>query len=181
MTAPVAMAITPEQSDDESEIDFQIWRPDDLIPAEFDENKIQLTDDGDVFLTEPDNMQVEEKPFTQISEGVVALPPEENMELGRTRNIVLKRKQLNNQLVNIKKVKNEADVRVRDVVPKSESELALPTSNEIVKHPIQRKLEKNMQKDKKLARIVGSKNNEKALVKVKPEWETPATVDISTI
>ena len=38
-----------------------------------------------------------------------------------------------------------------------------------------------MQKDKRLARIVGSKNNEKALVKVKPEWETPATVDISTV
>ena len=49
MIAPVAMAITPEQSDGESEIDFQIWRPDDLIPAEFDENKIQLRDDGDVF------------------------------------------------------------------------------------------------------------------------------------
>ena len=76
MIAPVAMVITPEQSDDESEIDFQVWRPDDLIPAELDENKIQLTDDGDVILTDPDNMQVEEKPFTQISEGVVALQPE---------------------------------------------------------------------------------------------------------
>ena len=61
------------------------------------------------FLTEPDNMQVEEKPFTQIPEGVVALPPEENMELGGTRNIVLKRKQPNNQLANIRKVKNETD------------------------------------------------------------------------
>ena len=181
MIAPVAMAITPGQSDDESEIDFQIWRPDDLIPAELDENKIQLTDDGDVVLTEPDNMQVVEKPFTQIFEGVVALPPEENMDLGRTRNIVLKRKQPDNQLANIKKVKNETDVRVRDVVPKSESELALPTSNGIVKHPIQRKLEKNMQKDEKLARIVGSKNNDTALVKSKPEWEMSATVDISTI
>ena len=112
---------------------------------------------------------------------MVALPPEENMDLGRTRNIVLKRKQPDNQLANIKKVKNETDVRVRDVVPKSESELALPTSNGIVKHPIQRKLEKNMQKDEKLARIVGSKNNDTALVKSKPEWEMSATVDISTI
>ena len=181
MIAPVAMAITSEQSNDESEIHIQIWRPNDLIPAELDENKIQLTDDGDVVLTEPDNIQVVEKPFTEISEGVGALPPEENMDLGRTRNIVLKRKQPNNQLANIKKVKNETHVRVRDVVPKSELELALPTSNEIVKHPIQRKLEKNMQKDKKLACIVGSKNNDTALVKIKPEWEMPATVDISTI
>ena len=181
MIAPVAMAITPEQSDYESEIDFQIWRPDDLIPAELDENKIQLTDDGDVVLTELNNIQVVEKPFTQISEAVVVLPPEENMDLSRTPNIVLKRKQPNNQLANIKKVKNETDVRVRDVLPKSESELALPTSNEIVKYPIQRKLAKNMQKDKKLARTVGSKNKDTALVKIKPEWEMPATIDISTI
>ena len=68
MIAPVAMAITPEQSNNELEIYFQVWRPDDLIPAELDENKIQLTDDGDVILIDPDNMQVEEKPFTQISE-----------------------------------------------------------------------------------------------------------------
>ena len=67
------------------------------------------------------------------------------------------------------------------MVAGKESALALPTSTEIVKHPIQRKLEKNMQKDKKLARIVGSKNNETALARIKSEWEKPATVDISTM
>ena len=126
--APVAMAITPEQSDievdDDDDIDFKVWTPGDLIsapiPAEIDENKIQVTDDGDVILTEPDNMDVEQKPFDITFEGVVALPPEESMEVVRTKNLVLKRKQPNNRLANIKKIKNETDVRVRDVVPKTE-------------------------------------------------------------
>ena len=42
--------------------DFQIvWDDDnkDLVPLEFDSNKVIMTDDGDVILTEPDNMQVE--------------------------------------------------------------------------------------------------------------------------
>ena len=78
-------------------------------------------------------MQVEYKPLEQISNEVVALPPEEEMNLDRTHNIILKRKNPNNELANIKKIKNETDLRVRDVV----------------KHPIQRKLEKNIKKDKK--------------------------------
>ena len=77
--------------------------------------------------------------------------------MGRTHKIILKRRHPNNKLTNIKKIKNETDIRVRDVVPKEEIELAIPTSRELVKHPIQRKLEKNTQKDKKLARIVSSK------------------------
>ena len=97
---------------------------------------------------------------------MVALPLEENMELGRTCNIILKRKHPNNKLANIKKTKNETDIRVRDVVPKKEIELAIPTSRELVKHPIQRKLEKNMQKDKKLARIVSSKGKETTLARI---------------
>ena len=121
--------------DNDDDIDFEIWREDDLslILQEFDKNKIILTDDGYVLLTEPDKMQVEYKPLEQISNEVVALPPEEEMNLDRTHNIILKRKNPNNELANIKKIKNETDLRVRDVV----------------KHPIQRKLEKNIKKYKK--------------------------------
>ena len=65
-------------------------------------------------------------------------------------------------LQTLKKIKNETDVTVRDVVPiKKEEELA------IVKHPIQRKMEKNIKQDKKIASIEA--NKEKSLVKIKPE------------
>ena len=122
-----------------------------------------LTDDEDVVLTEPDIMQVEEKPFTHISEGVVALPSEENMEVIRTKNIVLKRKSPNNEIA---KIKNETDVQVRDVVP--------------VEHPIYRRLQKNLNKDQKQVKN-SLKNNSKALVRIKTEGEIPASIDISTI
>ena len=65
---------------------------DDLIPNEMDTDKIILTDDGDVMLIDPDNMQKDEKPFKFVSEDVVELPSEEDMEVVRTKNIVLKRK-----------------------------------------------------------------------------------------
>ena len=124
-----------------------------------------MTDDGDIILTEPDNMQVEEKLFTRISEGAVALPPEENMEVIKTKNIVLKRKNPNNEIAKVKKRKNDTDVLVRDVVP--------------IQHPIYRRLEKNLHKGKKEANK--NKNNSMALVRLKTEDETAASVDISTI
>ena len=53
-----------------------------------------MTDDGDVILLEPGNMQVEEKQVVPLSDNVVMLPPEKEMtDLVSTRNIVLKRKQ----------------------------------------------------------------------------------------
>ena len=107
--SPVAMAITPDDSEDEE--DYKVWTPAKIlaepIHADIDENKFQVTDDGDVILTEPDNMQFEHKPLDISSEGVVALPPEENMDVVRTKNLILKRKQANNVLANIKKNKNE--------------------------------------------------------------------------
>ena len=81
--APTAMAITPDQSENDSDIDFKIEvkKEQDMdfisstvpIPIEIDENKIVLTDDGDVILTEPDDMNVEYKPILPYSEGVVQL------------------------------------------------------------------------------------------------------------
>ena len=54
------------------------------------------------------------------------LPPEEDMaDIVSTRNIVLKRKIKNNELAQIKKIKNETDILVRDV-PAIESEPTLP-------------------------------------------------------
>ena len=101
--SPVAMAITQDNSEDEEE--YKVWAPAEIlaapIPAEIDEQKFQVTDDGDVILTEPDNMQFEHKLLDILSEGVVALQPEENMELVRTKNLILKRKQPNNAFANI--------------------------------------------------------------------------------
>ena len=118
---PIAMAITPDACEDDEE-DYKIWTPDDIlaapIPAEIDQNKIQVTDDSDVILTEADNIQFEQKAFDIMSEGVVTLPPKEEMDLVRTKNLLLKRKHPNNKLANIKKMKNETEVYVRDVVPK---------------------------------------------------------------
>ena len=64
--APTAMAITPDQSENNSDIDFKIEvkKENEIdfisstvpVPIEIDENKIILTDDGDVILTEPDNI-----------------------------------------------------------------------------------------------------------------------------
>ena len=52
--------------DEDDDIDFVISKPDKLtvsLPIELDIDKILLTDDGDVELIEPDNMQVEEGPL----------------------------------------------------------------------------------------------------------------------
>ena len=119
---------------DEDDINFNVidsqivWDEDnkDLLLLELDTDKITLTDDGDVVLTKPDNMQVEEKQIVPLSDDVVMLPPEEDMaDIVSTRNIVLKRKIKNNELAQIKKIKNETDILVRGV-PAIESELTLP-------------------------------------------------------
>ena len=125
--APTAMTITPDQSENDSDIDFKIEVKKEKemdfisstvpIPIEIDENKIVLTDDGDVIVTEPINMNVEYKPIIPYSEGVVQLPPEVKMDEVKTKNLVLKRKIPKNEIVNTKKIKNGTEVMVRDVKP----------------------------------------------------------------
>ena len=119
---------------DEDDFDFNVidsqivWDEDnkDLLLLELDTEKIILTDDGDIVLTKPDNMQVEEKQIVPLSDDVVMLPPEEDMaDIVSTRNIVLKKKIKNNELAQIKKRKNETDILVRGI-PAIESELTLP-------------------------------------------------------
>ena len=67
--------------DEDNKDIIPLWNEDnkDLVPLEFDTDKIVMTDDGDVILTEPDNMQVEQKPLI-ASENTITLPPEENMK-----------------------------------------------------------------------------------------------------
>ena len=119
---------------DEDDFDFNVidsqivWDEDnkDLLLLELDTEKIILTDDGDIVLTKPDNMQVEEKQIVPLSDDVVMLPPEEDMaDIVSTRNIVLKKKIKNNELAQIKKRKNETDILVRGILA-IESELTLP-------------------------------------------------------
>ena len=50
-------------------------------------------------------------------------------------------------MANIKIIKNNTDIRVRDVVPYSENKAMLPYSG--IKHPIQRKMEKDIKTPKK--------------------------------
>ena len=95
-----------------------------------------MTDDGDVILTEPDNMQVEQKPLI-ASEDSIMLPPEENMtDVISTRNIVLKRKQPDISIGEIKKIKAKTDISI--------------------KHPIFRKMEKQKKAGKRLAKATTS-------------------------
>ena len=127
--SPTVAAITPYQSDNDDDIDFKIHvkREDGMMsreepepdptPIEIDEDKFVVTDDGDVILTEPDNIQIDYKPIMPYSEGVVQLPLEVEMEEVKTKNLVLKRKQPKNEAVNIKKIKSETEVKVRDVKP----------------------------------------------------------------
>ena len=99
--APTAMAITPDQSDNDSDIDFKIEvKKEEIdfisstvpIRIEIDENKIVLTDDGDVILTEPDNMNVEYKPIFPYPEGVAQLPPEVEMDEIKTKKSYFEKK-----------------------------------------------------------------------------------------
>ena len=108
----------------------------DLIPLEFDTDKIIMTDDRDVILTEPDNMQIEQKPLI-ASGNSITLPPEENMtDIISTRNIVVKRKNPDIAIGEIKKIKNETDISI--------------------KHPIFRKMEKQKKADERLAKAIES-------------------------
>ena len=118
-----------------------VWDEDntDLVPLEFDTDKIVMTEDGDVILTEPDNMQVEEKQLVPLSNDTIMLPPEENMtDIISTRNIVLKRKQPDLTVAQIKKTKNKTDISLPD----------------IIKHPIFRKMEKEKKSTDRLTRIL---------------------------
>ena len=99
--ASTAMAITPDQSDNDSDIDFKIEvKKEEIdfisstvpIRIEIDENKIVLTDDGDVILTEPDNMNVEYKPILPYPEGVAQLPPEVEMDEIKTKKSYFEKK-----------------------------------------------------------------------------------------
>ena len=141
LTSPTVGAITPYHTDEEdledpgytdADIDFEVsvkredetYSPDveiieDPTPIEIDEDKFVVTDDGDVIITEPDNVQVEYKPIINsivpYYGQVVELPPEVEMEEPRTRNLVLKRKQPQDKAVNIKKFITGTDIRTRDV------------------------------------------------------------------
>ena len=138
-----------------------VWDDDnkDLVPLEFDDNQIIMTDDGDVILLDQDNMQVEGKPIVPLSGDVVMLPPEENMtDVISTRNIV-KRKQPP-PTAQIKQIKNETEILVRDTPNEGELVVALPPKTEeisnadIIQHPIFRRLKKN--KDQADGRIISS-------------------------
>ena len=143
---PNVSTILPPQikTEDDFNIDFNVtdsqisWDEDntDLGPLEFNTDKIVMTDDGDVILTEPDNMQVEQKPLI-ASEDTIMLPPEENMtDVISTRNIVLKRKQPDISIGEIKKIQAKTDISI--------------------KHPIFRKMEKQKKADERLAKAIAS-------------------------
>ena len=159
---PNVSTILPPQikAEDDYDIDFNVtdsqivWDKDnkDLVPLEFDSNKVIMTDDGDVILTEPDNMQIEEKQLIPLSNDSIMLPPEEDMaDIISTKNILLKRKQPDFPVAQIKKIKNETDI--------------LRTNT--IKHPIFRKMEKEKKATDRLTRIL---SQEKPLeIRIKDE------------
>ena len=146
---PNVSTILPPQikTEDDYDIDFNVtdsqivWDEDnkDLVPLEFDSNKVIMTDDGDVILTEPDNMQVEEKQLILLSNDSFMLPPEEDMtDIISTKNILLKRKQPDRPIAQIKKIKNETDISITNTI----------------KHPIFKKMEKEKKATNRLTRIL---------------------------
>ena len=84
---------------------------------EIEENKIIIDEDGEVTITEPDNVQVEYKPIVPCyKEQVIQLPPEDtHMTDPRTKNLVLKRKHPKDEAVNIKKYIEGTDISTRNV------------------------------------------------------------------
>ena len=145
----VSTILPPSQikTEDDYDIDFNVtdsqivWDEDnkDLVPLEFDSNKVIMIDDGDVILTEPDNMQVEEKQLIPLSNDSIMLPPEEDMtDIISTKNILLKRKQPDLPVAQIKKIKNEPDISIANTI----------------KHPIFRKMEKEKKATGRLTRIL---------------------------
>ena len=88
-----------------------------------------MTDDGDVILTEPDNMQVSKGALVPISNNTVQLENDTNMGEIETKNTVLKCKQPDVSIANIKKTKGDTEISFQ--------------------HPIFRKLQKQNILDKK--------------------------------
>ena len=110
-----------------------------LAALEFDSDKVIMTDDRDVILTEPENMQVEEKQLIPLCNDSIMLPPEENMtDVISTKNILLKRKQPSLPVAQIRKIKNEKDISITNTI----------------KHPIFRKMEKEKKATDRLTRIL---------------------------
>ena len=144
----VSTILPPQiKTEDDYDIDFNVtdsqivWDEDnkDLVPLEFDSNKVIMTDDGDVILAEPDNMQVEEKQLIPLSNDSIMLPPVEDMtDIISTKNILLKRKQPDLPVAQIKKIKNETDISITNTI----------------KHPIFRKMEKEKKATDRLTRIL---------------------------
>ena len=158
------------------------------LPIEVDTDKILLTDDGDVELVGPDNVQVEERSLVPPGDGTVALPPVQDMEVVRTKNLVLKRKNDSGDMefANIKMIKNDTDIRVRDVVPYSDTKTILPYGD--IKHPIQRKMERDIKNAKKQARLVKSRaidltslDDVDNKLRIKGDWDQLPTVDMATM
>ena len=125
---------------DPSEVEY-VWdnNATDLVPLELDTDKIVMTEDSDVILTEPDNMHVQEVQLVPLPDNTLMLPPEENM-IGAvsTRNIVVKRKLPDVSVGEIKKTKGETEISVQ--------------------HPIFNKMKKNKQMDEKTVRILSKGN-----------------------
>ena len=93
-----------------------------------------MTDDGDIVLTEPDNMQVSEGALVPISNNTLQLENNIDMSEIATRNIVLKRKQPDVSVAKIKKTKGDSEISIQ--------------------HPIFRKMQKQSNLDKIIAKIL---------------------------
>ena len=106
----------------------------DHVSLQLDTEKIILTDDSDVILTEPDNMQVSEGALVPISNNNVQIENDTHIDEITTRNIAVKRKQPDVSVVNIKKTKGDTEISIQ--------------------HPILRKMQKQSILDKKIAKIL---------------------------
>ena len=104
------------------------------VPLQLDTDKIIMTDDGDIVLTEPDNMQVSEGALVPISNNTLQLENNIDMSEIATRNIVLKRKHPDVSVANIKKTKGDTEISIQ--------------------HSIFRKMQKQSNLDKKIAKIL---------------------------
>ena len=182
----------PMDEDEDDDIDFSVELADapDLtvsLPIEVNTDNITLTGDGDVELIDPDNMQVEDKALVPMGEETIALPEIENRQPVKSSKLILKRKNDNEpEMANIKMIKNDTDIRLRDVVPYSENKAILPYSG--IKHPIERKMEKDIKNAKKQARLVKSRaidltslDHVEMKPRIKGEWDQLPTVDIVTM
>ena len=105
----------------------------DHVPLQLDTDQIIMTDDGDVILTEPDIMQVSKGVLVPISNDSVQLENDTNMNEIATRNIVLKRKQPDVSVANIKKTKGdtkgETKTRKYQIEPENVEKKALNDDN----------------------------------------------------